>query len=75
MAKKRITEGFFDTALKGLAGIYFGGKLTKDIAGSKALKDPEVKKKFKKVAAELKKFDELIKKKYGDEHTGSSFRK
>tara|TARA_R100000664_G_C2755394_1_gene143119 strand:+ start:856 stop:1080 length:225 start_codon:yes stop_codon:yes gene_type:complete len=72
MAKKNITEGFFDTALKGLAGVYFGGKFTRDIAATKALKDPKVKKSFQKVAGELKKFDDLIKKKYGEDHKGSS---
>ena len=68
MAKKNINEGFFNTALKGIVGVYFGQKLIGQAASRKAMKDPEVKKAFAKTKDQLAKFDAIMKKKYGDNY-------
>tara|TARA_R100000458_G_C8228643_1_gene210993 strand:- start:531 stop:761 length:231 start_codon:yes stop_codon:yes gene_type:complete len=60
--KKKLDEGLLDTAVKGIVGIYFGGKLLKGWAAKRAMKDPEVKKALKNVKDQISKFDSALEK-------------
>lgn len=61
MSKEKSSKGFFDTALKGILGVYFGSKLVDKVAKQKAMRDPEVKKSLQKLKQKLDDFDDKFK--------------
>ena len=60
--KKKLDEGLLDTALKGIVGIFFAGKLIKGEARKRALKDPKVKQAMKNVKDQMSKLDQALEK-------------
>tara|TARA_A100001201_G_scaffold141007_1_gene135381 strand:- start:220 stop:417 length:198 start_codon:yes stop_codon:yes gene_type:complete len=62
MSKKNLREGFLDTALKGVLGVYFGGKLIDRIARKQAMKDPKVKARVADLKKAIADFDAVVAK-------------
>ena len=62
MSKQNLREGFLDTALKGVLGVYFGGKLIDRIARKQAMKDPKVKARVADLKKAIADFDAVVAK-------------
>lgn len=62
MSKKQLKEGLFDTAVKGVLGLWFGGKLIDRTAKKIAMKDPKVKQKVSELKDAIAEFDAVMAK-------------
>ena len=60
MSKDQLREGLLDTALKGILGLWFGGKLLDRYSRAKAFKDPAVKKQIRAVQDTIAEFDAIM---------------